>query len=308
MANTPAPWNAADSYIPLSAATNVVPPGSAATTGVPPRRVLIRLPDLKAIVATEASAGTLTRTAGSLASSERAGTVVTSLAPAGFAPGTAADVTANSGDAASAPAEQVERAKLRAALVRVVLAYLTHLARHPRTLAGGSLVAVAQFFLLMLLDGRLTITEPTAKVNAATSNQIAGADWLPPAVAPEAAEAPRWTAAIAPVDATPSSVLPIEATNEAPAFEPPAAQMPEAEPWNEPSSSTEVESGAQTNAAKPRMTTAEAAALMARRPEPVSSASTSTTRPPGVARLRGQIVPQDLRREPPISSDPGMQP
>ncbi|MBX9790915.1 MAG: hypothetical protein K2Y37_18510 [Pirellulales bacterium] len=308
MANTPTPWNAADSYIPLSAATNVAPPVPAATTGVPPRRVLIRLPDLKAVVADEASAGTLTGTAGSLASPEHSGTVVTSLAPGGFAPAGTADASTSGREADSASAEQVQRANLRAALVRVVIAYLTQLARHPRALAGGSLVAVAQFFLLMLLDGRLTITEPTAKVNAATQNQIVGADWLPPAVAPEAAEAPRWTAAIAPVDTTPSSGVPIDAASEAPAFEPPATQRPDAAPWNEPSSSTEVESGAQSNSARPRMTTAEAAALMARRPESIPSASTLTTRPPGVARLRGQIVPQDLRREPPISSDPGMQP
>ncbi|MGD9645632.1 MAG: hypothetical protein AB7U73_07965 [Pirellulales bacterium] len=207
---------------------------------------------------------------------------------------------------------EVKRARLHIALTGALLAYMSYLARHPRTLLAGLVVATAQFFFLMLLDGRLTISEPTPAANAATQNQVADGQWLPPALAPEAAEAPKWSAATAlPDEVTPADeVAPAattgDATSEAPAFEVPAAQLQDAEPWNGSNAAPEVEPSAQTSAPPTRLTTEQAAALMARRPEPIAAVPATPQTVPGVARLRGQIVPQDLRRQPPISPGPGM--
>ena len=197
-------------------------------------------------------------------------------------------------------AEHLERATLRAAFVRMVLAYLSHLARHPRTLAAGLLVAVAQFFLLMLVNGRLTISEPTPSGPAATQNQIAGGDWLPPALAPAAAEAPKWTAATTPVgDAAPAS-LPA-----APATDAPAIEAPAVEPAATPSASpNDTLPSANTNAPQ-RLSIEQANALMASRPKSPGTTTALPAHAPGVARLRGQIAPHGILREPLTSAAQG---
>ena len=158
MANPASPWNASHSYVPLCATTDG-PAGGAAASG-PARRVLIRLPDLSAVVANHAAVEPGV-SLGDIASTEIATASGAGYSPSDLAQFESIGVDATRDDTRLPATDHLERATLRAAVVRMSLAYVSHLARHPRTLAAGLLVAVAQFFLLMLVNGRLTISEPT---------------------------------------------------------------------------------------------------------------------------------------------------
>ena len=158
MANPASPWNASHSYVPLCATTDG-PVGGLSATG-PARRVLIRLPDLSAVIANQATVAPV-GLLGEKASLDVAPAASAPYSPSDLAQFESIGVDARRDDKSSQLTEQLEHATLRAALVRMFVAHLSQLARHPRTLAAGLLVAVAQFFLLMLVNGRLTISEPT---------------------------------------------------------------------------------------------------------------------------------------------------
>lgn len=299
MASPVSPWNASHSYVPLCA-TTAGPTAGAAASG-PARRVLIRLPDLSAVAANTAAVAPGVALGG-IASVD--------VAPAGCAPYSPSKLTqfetigvdANRDDTRLLAADHLEHATLRAAFVRISLAYLSHLARHPRTLAAGLLVAVAQFFLLMLVNGRLTISEPTPGGQAATQNQVAGGDWLPPSLAPAAAEAPKWTAVTTPVgDADPAS-LPAASATDAPAIEAPAVE-PAATPNSFPADALLSAS----KSAPERLSIEQANALMASRPKSPGTTTSMPAHAPGVARLRGQIAPHGILREPLTSAAQGTQ-
>ena len=308
MANPASPWNASHSYVPLCATTDG-PVGGLSATG-PARRVLIRLPDLSAVIANQpavAPVGLL----GEKASLDVAPAASAPYSPSDLAQFESIGVDARRDDKSSQLTEQLEHATLRAALVRMFVAHLSQLARHPRTLAAGLLVAVAQFFLLMLVNGRLTISEPTPAGAAAMQNQVAGGDWLPPALAPAAAEAPKWTA-VTTTDHDPASASPIGDADPAslpaaPGTDTPAVEAPAAEPAATPSAPATDSLPSASTSAPQRLTIEQANALMASRPKPPGTTTAIPTHTPGVARLRGQIAPHGYLREPLTSAAQGTQ-
>jgi hypothetical protein len=302
MANPAREWNASSSYVPLSETTD----GPSRSTTPPPtaRRLLIRLPDLSAVVANPSAAGQSVVAGLSEAAAEATPPISNSISPA-----------ANEYDfsiTTAAAANHVQRVKLHAALASMLLAYLSHLARHPRTLAAGLLVAVTQFFVLMLVNGRLTISEPTPAGAAATQNQVAGGDWLPPALEPTAPEAPKWTAVTtadhdAPSASPVSDADPASLPSAAPAMETPASEAPAIEPAITPAApATDSLPSASKSTTQP-LTIEQANALMASRPKPPGATTAIPTHTPGVARLRGQIAPHGYLREPLTSAAQGTQ-
>lgn len=304
MASPASPWNASQSYVPLCATTDG--PIDSTSASRPARRVLIRLPDLAAVISTAEVAPEVSLS----------GISSVDVAPTTGSPYTPSELAQFASITVNASRDEQRRSAIghlafRATLWRMTYAYLSHLARHPRTLAAGLLVAVAQFFLLMLLNGRLTISEPTPAGAAAMQNQVAGGDWLPPALAPAAAEAPKWTAvtttdrdsaSASPVsDADPAS-LPAAATPSVPTTDSPTAE-PAAAPNTSPADALP---SASTNSPE-RLSIEQANALMASRPKPPGSTTGLPVITPGIARLRGQIAPHGILREPLSSAAQGTQ-
>lgn len=302
MANPAREWNASSSYVPLSETTD----GPSRSTTLPPtaRRLLIRLPDLSAVVANPSAADQSAVTGLTGVGADVPSPIPNSIYPAAED----YDFSVTTADTA----KQLQHVKLHAALLGMVLAYVNHLARHPRTLAAGLLVAVTQFFVLMLVNGRFTISEPTPAGAAATQDQVAGGAWLPPALEPTAPEAPKWTAVTtadhnAPSASPVSEVDPASLPSAAPAMEPPVSEAPAVEPAITPAApATDAIPSASKVTTQP-LTIEQANALMASRPKPPGTTTAIPTHTPGVARLRGQIAPHGYLREPLTSAAQGTQ-